>query len=71
MTIQYDSSGIITQNLSEILAERETALQPVMGEDFVVDKTTPVGNMELADSDRELSIQELIAWLFPNQMDAM
>jgi uncharacterized phage protein gp47/JayE len=70
MTIQYDSSGIITQNLSEILAERETALQPVMGEDFVVDKTTPVGNMELADSDRELSIQELIAWLFPNQMDA-
>ena len=70
MTIQYDSNGIITQNLTEIINERETNLQPVMGEDFVVDKTTPIGNMELADSNNELTIQELIAWLFPNQMDA-
>ena len=70
MTIQYDSNGIITQNLTEIISERETNLQPVMGEDFAVDKTTPIGNMELADSNNELTIQELIAWLFPNQMDA-
>lgn len=70
MTIQYDSNGIITQNLTEIINERETNLQPVMGEDFAVDKTTPIGNMELADSNNELTIQELIAWLFPNQMDA-
>jgi uncharacterized phage protein gp47/JayE len=70
MTIQYDSSGIITQNLNEILDERESDLQSVMGEDFVVDKTTPIGNMELADATRELSLQELIAWMFPNQMDA-
>ena len=32
MTIQYDSNGIITQNLTEIINERETNLQPVMGE---------------------------------------
>ncbi len=70
MTIQYDSSGIITQNLNEILDERENNLRPVMGEDFVIDKTTPIGNMELADANNELTIQELIAWLFPNQMDA-
>ena len=53
MTIQYDSNGIITQNLTEIINERETNLQPVMGEDFAVDKTTPIGNMELADSNNE------------------
>lgn len=70
MTIQYDSNGIITQNLLDIIGEREANLQQVMGEDFIIDKTTPIGNMELADANNELSIQELIAWLFPNQMDA-
>ena len=70
MTIQYDSNGIITQNLTEILDERENNLKPIMGEDFIIDKTTPIGNMELADASSELSIQELIAWLIPNQLDA-
>lgn len=70
MTIQYDSNGIISQNLTEILDERENNLKPIMGEDFTVDKTSPIGNMELADANNELSIQELITWLFPNQMDA-
>lgn len=70
MTIQYDSNGIITQTLTEILDERENNLKDVLGEDFVIDKTSPIGNMELADANNELSIQELIAWLFPNQMDA-
>lgn len=70
MPIQYDSNGIITQNLTEILDERESALKPVMGEDFVIDKTTPIGNMELADANSELAIHELIAWLIPNMIDA-
>lgn len=70
MTIQYDANGIITQNILEITSERESALQQIMGEDFVIDKTTPIGNMELADINSELSIQELIAWLIPNQLDA-
>ena len=70
MPIQYDSNGIITQNLSEILDERENALKLVMGEDFVIDKTTPIGNMELADANNELTIQELIAWLIPNMLNA-
>ena len=70
MTIQYDTNGIITQTLTEILDERENNLKPIMGEDFVIDKTTPIGNMELADASSELSIQELIAWLIPNQLDA-
>lgn len=70
MPIQYDSNGIITQNLTEILDERETALQEVMGEEFVIDKTTPIGNMELADANNELAIQELIAYLIPNMIDA-
>lgn len=70
MPIQYDSNGIITQNLGEILDERESALKLVMGEDFVIDKTTPIGNMELADANSELTIQELIAWLIPNMLNA-
>lgn len=70
MPIQYDSNGIITQNLSEILDERENALKLVMGEDFIIDKTTPIGNMELADANNELTIQESIAWLIPNMLNA-
>lgn len=70
MPIQYNSSGIITQNLNEILDEREQALRPIMGEDFTIDKTDPIGNMELADATSELNIQELIAYIFPNQLDA-
>lgn len=70
MTLQYDSNGIITQTLSEILDERESNLKPIMGEDFVIDKTSPIGNMELADANSELTIQELIAWLIPNMIDA-
>ena len=70
MPIQYDSNGIITQNLTEILDERENNLKSIMGEDFVIDKTTPIGNMELADANSELTIQELISWLIPNMLDA-
>lgn len=70
MPIQYDSSGVIIQSLTEILDERENALRPIMGDEFVIDKTTPVGNMELADANNELAIQELIAWLIPNMIDA-
>lgn len=70
MPIQYDSNGIIVQNITEILDEREEALKLAMGEDFVIDKTTPIGNMELADANNELTIQELIGWLLPNQIDA-
>lgn len=70
MPIQYNSNGIITQNITEILDERENNLRTIMGEEFVIDKTTPIGNMELADANSELTIQELIAWLIPNQLDA-
>ena len=63
MPIQYDANGIITQNLTEILDERANNLKSIMAEDFVIDKTTPIGNMELADANSELTIQELIAWL--------
>lgn len=70
MPIEYDANGIVTQNLLEILEERENALKLVMGDDFVIDKTTPIGNMELADANNEVNIQSLIAWLIPNQIDA-
>lgn len=68
--IQYDANGIITQNITEILDERENALKSVLGEDFTIDSKSPIGNMELADANNELTIQELIAWLIPNQIDA-
>lgn len=70
MPIEYDANGIVTQNLLEILEERENALKLVMGDDFIIDKTTPIGNMELADANNEVNIQSLIAWLIPNQLDA-
>lgn len=70
MPIQYDSQGIITQTLSEIINERENTLKTVMGEEFIIDKTSPIGNMELADSNSEALIHELIAYLIPNQIDA-
>lgn len=70
MPIEYDANGIITQDLVEILDERENNLKRAMGDDFVIDKTTPIGNMELADATNEANIQDLIAWLIPNQIDA-
>lgn len=68
--IEYNSNGIVTQNLNEILEERENSLKGVLGESFVIDKDTPIGNMELADANSELAIQELIAYLIPNMLDA-
>lgn len=70
MPIQYSSDGIKTQNLNEILDEREQALKPILGENFTISQNDPIGNMELADATSELSIQELIAYIFPNQLDA-
>ena len=70
MPIEYDANGIITQDLVEILDERENDLKRTMGDDFIIDKTTPIGNMELADATNEANIQDLIAWLIPNQIDA-
>lgn len=70
MPIEYDANGIITQDLVEILDERENSLKKTLGDDFVIDKTTPIGNMELADATNEANIQDLIAWLIPNQIDA-
>ena len=63
MTIEFDSTGIISQNLTEILDERESALRTFLGQDFVVSGDSIVGNLQLADADRELSIQELIVYL--------
>ncbi len=63
MTIIYDENGIIIQNLSEILDEREATLQSVLGSDFIISGDSPIGNLQLSDADRELSIQELIAYV--------
>ena len=65
MPIEYTDNGIITQNITEIINEREEFLATLdsLGEDFAIDKTTPIGNMELADANSELSIQESILLL--------
>lgn len=65
MPIEYTDNGIITQNITEIINEREEFLATLdsLGEDFAIDKTTPIGNMELADANSELSIHELILLL--------
>lgn len=63
MTIEFDSTGIISQNLTEIIDERESALKVFLGQDFVVSGDSIVGNLQLSDADRELAIQELIVYL--------
>lgn len=70
MPIEFNSNGIVSQNITEILSERESTLQGIdsLGPNFSIDKDTPIGNMELADANSELSIQELLAWL-PSMLD--
>ena len=70
MPIEFNSNGIVSQNITEILSERESTLQGIdsLGPNFSIDKDTPIGNMELADANSELSIQELLAW-FPSMLD--
>lgn len=70
MPIEFNSNGIVSQNITEILNERESTLQGIdsLGPNFSIDKDTPIGNMELADANSELSIQELLAWL-PSMLD--
>lgn len=75
MTIQYDENGIIIQNLSEILEERETNDRTFLGDDFVISGESVVANIESADADREFAIQELLLYiamqLDPDQAEGM
>lgn len=63
MSITYNDTGVIIQSLSDILDERETKLKEKLGSDFVISGDSPIGNLQLADADRELAIQELILYL--------
>lgn len=63
MTIQFDENGIIIQNLSEILDEREAYARTFLGDDFVISGESVVANIESADADRELAIQELLLYI--------
>lgn len=68
MSITYDTTGISIQTLTEILDERENNLQSFLGADFIISGDSAIGNLQAADSDRELDIQELILYCF-NQLD--
>lgn len=63
MSITYDATGISIQTLSEILDERETNLQTFLGNDFTISGDNAVANLQLADSDREFDIQELLLYI--------
>lgn len=63
MTLKIDSNGVQIQTLQEILDERQSNLLSVMGEDFKIDRTSPIGNMELADANNEQLIHEVVAYL--------
>lgn len=63
MTLQIDENGVQIQTLQEILDERQSNLLSVMGEDFVIDQTSPIGNMELANANSEQLIHEVVAYL--------
>lgn len=63
MTLKIDSNGVQIQTLQEILDERQSNLLSVMGEDFTIDKTSPIGNMELANANSEQLIHEVVAYL--------
>ena len=67
MPIQYDDNGLTIQTQTEIVSEREQALQPTLGNDFSIEGDSVVGNLQASDTDRELDIQEALAFLV-NQM---
>lgn len=63
MTLKIDSNGVQIQTLQEILDERQSNLLSVFGEDFAIDRTSPIGNMELSDANNEQLIHECVAYL--------
>lgn len=65
MPIEYDENGITIQNLTEILDERENSLQSdeLFGTDYIITGDSAVGNLQYADADRELALQELALYL--------
>lgn len=63
MGITYDTTGISIQTLSEILDERESNLQTFLGSDFTISGDNAIANLQLADSDRELALQELLLYI--------
>ena len=75
MPIEFDKSGLIIQNLTEILDEREDDLKEILDDDFVVSAKSIVGNLQLSDADREQAIQELCLYiatqLDPNQAEGI
>lgn len=68
MTIQYDKDGLIIQTLTEILNERQNNCQSFLGDDFDISGESVVGNLQTADADRELSLQEGLLYL-ASQLD--
>jgi uncharacterized phage protein gp47/JayE len=68
LTIIYNSTGLFIQNLTEILDERETTLQEFLGNDFVISGDNAIANLQLADADRESSLQEAFLY-FVSQID--
>lgn len=68
MTIQYDENGLIIQNLSEILNERESNCKTFLGDDFIISGESVVANLQVADADRELDLQELLLYI-ASQLD--
>lgn len=75
MPISYDKNGLVIQNLSEILTERESVLRSIFGDDFYISGESAVANTQSSDADRELSIQELLLYiatqLDPNQAEGI
>jgi len=63
MTLQYDENGIVIQTLSEIITEREDELKSTFGSDLELTGDTVIGNIQVSDADRELDIQQLLAFL--------
>ena len=68
MGIQFDSNGLVIQNLSEILDERENTCRPILGNDFVISGESAVANLQAVDANREEDIQELLLFI-ANQLD--
>lgn len=75
MSIQYDENGLVIQSLLEILNEREDVCKATFGDDFYMTGESAVANLQSADADRELDIQELLLYiasqLDPNQAEGI
>ncbi len=64
MPLEFDSTGLKTQSLAEIIAERTADHRTIKGDAFILSENSEVGKEIAIAAERELLIQEAIQFLY-------